>query len=106
MDRLPRNVQLSTSADTQIPLNPRRLYSINNLGKNAAGAASSNPIFGSCDGSAVEATYADAEGKIIIEDGETFPVPAGTSLIALKCTGAAVVARITATGWVPLDELG
>lgn len=84
------------TAQKEIALDTERLWTIFHTGKDAAGAASTVDVFFQCDGNNAVASYASALGKLVIQEGFSFPVPPGVSSIK----------GLTASGSVALQFIG
>lgn len=90
----------ATGADNTITLDPSRTYDLINLGVQADGTArTTTPIFGSTNGSAVEATNAEGLHKLrLMPSAEAFGNPvriSGVTTLKLKSTGQECCALIT-----------
>jgi hypothetical protein len=86
-------VSVGTSADEVITLSPRRLYEIENKGANA--------VYGSTDGTAVDADDSSALGKIKLEARTAATVATwltGVRTLKLKAVSAACLVQITVGG--------
>lgn len=74
----------------EIALDTERLWTIFHTGKDSAGAASIGEVFFQCDGNNVTASYANALGKMVLQEGFCIPVPPGLSSIRGKTASGSV----------------
>lgn len=96
LDRDPLLRQIGTSQQ-EIALNSQRLYVIEHTGLDASGSASSNTVYAQTDGDDVTASHANGTGKIAIQAGGAYPLPAGCESVKLKTSSGNASVQIYAS---------
>ncbi len=87
--KVPYLYEVSTS-EVWIALDATKCYSIYHTGKDSAGAASTGDVYGQVGSGAVVASYANGDGKFVLQNGNCTPLPEQITRVNLKTASGSV----------------
>jgi len=102
LTRFPQIVSVGTT-QLDVTLHPSRLYTVYHTGKSSTGGASTVDVFSLCDNTtgAVSTSYSSTGtagvGKLVIQSGNSVPIPNGCSKAQFKTASGTVSLQFVAT---------
>jgi len=101
----PQLMAISASSDDTLNLDKTRLYTLFHTGKNSSGVASTGDVFVNTDAGAVVKTYANGDGKMVVQNGGSFPLPPNTEQVKLQAATAEVTLLLLAGAKDPQTKI-